>query len=513
MRPQDGTYNSHLEVRWVYKASHAEEGSYDLILVADHMLEAIVQIEKLMSGLKDYAQFERDMVTPFPQEQCFVFTETLKLSFEHAEVAAAHDVVRQRLAGSDKGFVFSCPEMLAHAAPHSSTTIRVVHSPMELELYVQKHKLRIVKDLMSYALQLRMADEVAGNPTLRMALELFVVRVVPFLRFALVRKLPGFGDRLKKLELRFYRNFLEHGSIFVDEANLPPEEFLIRYLSVLLNEFKPILQMLRPHLAQDIFVKTIYAGVLKFTTADFTQFLSQRDTVRCSNVIDRGRLAAVYDFAITDCGAAGDCLFRAVATQVGANAELGTTGDVNTDNVILRQLAVAVILAQREVLGDLFYDKRLIMPSAQEVTVRDCDTYARLMGMNGTWGGQIEVFVLARLLGRPLVLFGPNIRPQVFEGNAAGEPLFLYYEGNHYQMVKPNLAAPRVLLQRVVDELSALSAPGGATAGAAGAAPLAAPLAGPALFAPVAAAAAVIPPATAVADTLAPDNGVGTNGP
>lgn len=450
-----------------YKASRAEEGSYDLSLVIGRMQETIVEIEKLMGLLKEYPNFLRDMVTPFKAEECFVhiprvyFTE--EPSFGHAEIDAAHALVRAHLTGADTGMMVPLPKMLMSSEPLSMQGVRAVTSSEGLDRlvrYVKNSQQRVAQELMNFALEIRMAEELSSKTAARMALEFFVARLIPFLRFVIIQKLPGFRIRLKNLELRFYRNFLEHGNMFVEQSIISPEHFLIRYISTLLNDIKHILVMNRALLASPLFLKTVCSNV-NIRPADLSKTHSRKQIAIKYHWKTREKISSDYTIEIKDHGAGGDCLFRSLAAQVGVNAELGTIGDVETDHILLRQFAVASILSQREALGDLLNNEHLTLfidGTPRVARVDTFDGYIRAMGMQGTWGGQIEILALARLLGRPTVLLGENIRPQFFEENARGEALILYYTGDHYQAVTPRAGTARELFLRILRDDTAVQA-------------------------------------------------------
>jgi len=173
---------------------------------------------------------------------------------------------------------------------------------------------------------------------------------------------------------------------------------------------------------------------------DILKLFAQKILAKKSSWKTTAQLIENYGIEIRDCGAGGDCLFLAMATQVGRNLELGTNGDIGTDHLILRELAVAAIASQQGELGALLDEEMLITalnPVGQRVG--SFDNYVTLMSRPGTWGGQVEILALARILSRPIVLLGNNISPQFFEEGAAGEPILLFYTGNHYQRVIPPL--------------------------------------------------------------------------
>lgn len=446
-----------------YKSSGAEEGHHDPALVIKRMLDTITHIENLLCLLKEYPNFLRDMVTPFKAEACFVHVPGCELGFGHAKVDAAHALVRTHLTHTDSGMMVPLPKMLMSSEPLSMQGTRAVTSKEGLDKlinYAIKSQQRVARELMNFALEIRMANELSSKTALRMALEFFAARLIPFLRFAIIQKFPGLGIRLKNLELRFYRNFLEHGNMFVEQSIISPEHFLIRYISTLLNDIKHILMMNQALLASPLFLKTICNNV-NISPTDLSKTHSRKQIATKHRWKTREKISSDYTIEITDHGAGGDCLFRSLAVQIGVNAELGTIGDVETDHILLRQLVVASILSQRETLGDLLNDERLTLfidGTPRVARVDSFDGYIRAMGMQGTWGGQIEILALARLLGRPTVLLGENIRPQFFEENAHGEPLILYYTGDHYQAVRHLAGTAQELFLRILRDDTAVQA-------------------------------------------------------
>jgi hypothetical protein len=143
--------------------------------------------------------------------------------------------------------------------------------------------------------------------------------------------------------------------------------------------------------------------------------------------------------SISDCGAGGDCLFRSVAYQ---------TSDTGETPEELRQLLKAALESNKAMLRNMIEpegaDVRLIRADGEEEYIVEADRYIELMGMPGTWGGQIELAVLAGVLNRPIALIAPGYRPMVYPSgvDVAGHPLyegipiFIYYNGhNHYQML------------------------------------------------------------------------------
>ena len=129
-----------------------------------------------------------------------------------------------------------------------------------------------------------------------------------------------------------------------------------------------------------------------------------------------------------NCGGQGNCLFQSIAYWI--------EGDHKT----LRELTATVIGNNQAQFG------AVINSSAPEElrtargirTVEDVQTYADLMAKAGTWGGYIELYVLASILNRPIALLSDGYRPQIFRPYTTqeqpGAPIFLYYDGHvHYQ--------------------------------------------------------------------------------
>lgn len=196
--------------------------------------------------------------------------------------------------------------------------------------------------------------------------------------------------------------------------------------------------------------KTIHPSEIK-------QIFSKR-LARTSPWKSEAQLTTDYDIQIADPGAGGDCLFRAVATQVGRAPELGTTGIANTDHLELRRLTVAAIDSQRAALGDLLNGEQLMTADSVIVTVENFGHYIQLMNMPGTWSGAVEVLALSRILDHPIVLLSETMPPQFFAVEAAGEPICLYYTGNHYKAVSSTRYAARALFTQIQEDACVLQA-------------------------------------------------------
>ncbi|MBP9777709.1 MAG: hypothetical protein KBD25_00840 [Rickettsiaceae bacterium] len=140
-----------------------------------------------------------------------------------------------------------------------------------------------------------------------------------------------------------------------------------------------------------------------------------------------------YQVNIKDCGADGDCLFRAIAEQV-PSCGMGNHGR-------LRERAVAAIRAG-------------VIP--REYLPTDIAEYTAEMSQLGAWGGEIEIYTLSESLQQPIVVFDRrNPLPLVYNRERAttASPIFLYYNGStHYQAAVPVNGDARTLLSRVLVE-------------------------------------------------------------
>lgn len=165
----------------------------------------------------------------------------------------------------------------------------------------------------------------------------------------------------------------------------------------------------------------------------------------------RSLILTDYGITITDHGGNGDCLFRVIAAQVGVNKKMGTTGNIEIDHTLLREITVVALRSQIESIGHLLTGEELMTLDGIMKT-QNFDDYLRFMALPGTWGGQIELFVLARLLERPVILLGANTRPQFFEEGSLGVPMFLYYTGDHYQAAIPRDGASRSTYTQILHD-------------------------------------------------------------
>ena len=129
----------------------------------------------------------------------------------------------------------------------------------------------------------------------------------------------------------------------------------------------------------------------------------------------------------------GNCLFWSISAQ---------TSETQSD---LRQLVVAVLTSNpapfRELIEAEGADVRLTLSDGTEEHIHTLERYIELMSLPGTWGGQIEIAILAQVMQMPIVQISPGYRPIVYpsrintEGHVyyEGQPIFIYYNGiNHY---------------------------------------------------------------------------------
>ena len=147
---------------------------------------------------------------------------------------------------------------------------------------------------------------------------------------------------------------------------------------------------------------------------------------------------------IKDCGADGDCLFRSVAYHTKGKTATG-----------LRQLVAAALKSNRNLIAPFIEadGSNIILTLSNGTTelVTSFDRYCDLMLTPGTWGGEIEISILAQLLRKPIVsvaegyksLRYPSGTSVTGEPTYTGKPIFIYYNGhNHYRTMFVNYEAP-----------------------------------------------------------------------
>lgn len=168
--------------------------------------------------------------------------------------------------------------------------------------------------------------------------------------------------------------------------------------------------------------------------ADFTALI--KDIANCilkhlnnKQPITQSMQNGIYLFGKKiDNGGSGDCLFKSVAyfTEGNHNALRQLTADVIRNNSGSFATVISEDAPERLETKD------------DEIEVTDVQSYADFMAQAGTWGGYIELYVLASILNRPIALLSGAYRPQIFRSHntqdGLGDPIFLYYDGGtHYQ--------------------------------------------------------------------------------
>ncbi|MEI8055389.1 MAG: Rossmann-like fold-containing protein [bacterium] len=130
----------------------------------------------------------------------------------------------------------------------------------------------------------------------------------------------------------------------------------------------------------------------------------------------------------------GNCLFEAVARIVHGNVNVGNNAHQ------LRQLVVERIAQDvqlRAIVMAGAHQENIVTTDAVNthihhvVQYNTVEEYINLMGQDRTWGTYVELIALARVLQRPITLLPWFMR---IENQAYGDaqPIYLYYNGNHY---------------------------------------------------------------------------------
>ncbi|MCE3238613.1 MAG: hypothetical protein K0R24_1594, partial [Gammaproteobacteria bacterium] len=154
-----------------------------------------------------------------------------------------------------------------------------------------------------------------------------------------------------------------------------------------------------------------------------------------------------------ECGVEGDCLFRSVASFMPEGI---------SSYEVLRKLTAEVISNNQELFSEIINSNNpevLTLRTGRTRRVTDVQDYVEYIAQAGTWGGYIELYLLASILNRPIALLSDRYRPQIFKPHISqeesGEPIFLYYNGGtHYQAL---LVPEGESAQNIFQKLESLS--------------------------------------------------------
>lgn len=140
-----------------------------------------------------------------------------------------------------------------------------------------------------------------------------------------------------------------------------------------------------------------------------------------------------------DHGADGDCLFKVIASFV-----------PNATHKSIRELLVEQGLGEHQgILTEAFTadgaDIKLVTRNGFPHKVNNIQDYIQLMQQPGTWGGYLDIAILALLLDRPMVILTEGGWPIIFDidhrltqDKVPQPPIFIYYNGtDHYQSLCP----------------------------------------------------------------------------
>lgn len=147
----------------------------------------------------------------------------------------------------------------------------------------------------------------------------------------------------------------------------------------------------------------------------------------------------------------GDCLFVAIQETIG-----GSLDDLRN--------CLAVFIRNDDALANII----LLNITASENTLRCIGTdvhyhsveqYCALIAKSQTWGTELEIIALSKMLRRPIGIITPNNRyDDVYGENEIGEPIFVnYINSNHYApLAKPDNIDLRYILDCIKNKKPAL---------------------------------------------------------
>lgn len=402
-----------------YQSMGGEKAQFLQVRLLRLIFESINELEKIITPLPSGKNM-RSMNQAFREFPTFFSCPDLSYLSEYSLYSFLSDVVKKGLGIKD-----ACPVVPIISEPGViglyvygdifGKATQIPGIPIETVSKYMDFNQRVLIDIMkNYATFFSLSEELKNDFVRFAALEYIIGTIYPYLKH-LDSRSKNIIPESQQLELRCLRNIIEHGNIYIDLSNIPPEQGIIRYASVYIKTIKPeLVKLLQPDLGYKLYAQWL---------GSLIQSLDEYRNVSDDELI---RITSRYGFKCLDVPKNGNCFFHAIEAQL---RRLNLRGGILRNHQELRALAIQHIEDHRR----LYYD---FVPEAEGL-----DNYIKRMEADGEYADGIIVLALTRALNINLVIIPDNGAPPVIFRRPDSEAPTLYLGHQvgrqHYQELEP----------------------------------------------------------------------------